>query len=300
MSTIDGHAPTANTPWEIKATLAEIRAVREGAARAGRPGIAIKGPETPLSTAGRLASSFDSGLMKNDLHVCSQLNELKMDVAGLNIIAGWAANGDTIMVEQMPIFGGYCGGIEETTICDVATTLASAVMFNSNIHMDGPIHIRWGITTARETLQIASHTASAIDANTDILLANQYYHTAGPCTEMCLLETATQAIAGTASGRELLSGAAASKGVARDKTTPMEARMMGEASAASAGMKTADVNMILEQLISGYEKGLQHPPKGKRFQDCYDIRSITPSEEYLGVYENTVRILVDLGLEIKY
>jgi len=41
MSTIDAHAPTANTPWEIKATLAEIRAVREGMARAERPGMAI-------------------------------------------------------------------------------------------------------------------------------------------------------------------------------------------------------------------------------------------------------------------
>jgi len=41
MSTIDGHAPTTNTPWEIKATLAEIRAVREGMARAERPGMAI-------------------------------------------------------------------------------------------------------------------------------------------------------------------------------------------------------------------------------------------------------------------
>jgi len=41
MSTIDGHAPTANTPWEIKATLAEIRAVREGMIRAERPGMAI-------------------------------------------------------------------------------------------------------------------------------------------------------------------------------------------------------------------------------------------------------------------
>jgi methylamine--corrinoid protein Co-methyltransferase len=41
MSTVDGHAPTANTPWEIKATLAEVRAVREGMTRAERPGMAI-------------------------------------------------------------------------------------------------------------------------------------------------------------------------------------------------------------------------------------------------------------------
>lgn len=164
------------------------------------------------------------------------------------MIAGWTANGDTIMVEQMPIFGGYTGGVEETAICDVATTLASFSLLSGNFHLDGPIHIRWGITTARETLKIAGHVAAAIDANTDLLIANQYYPVAGPCTEMCLLETAAQAITDTASGRELLSGSAAAKGVAQDYTTGMEARIMGEAAIATAGMKVSKVNDILEAL----------------------------------------------------
>jgi len=225
---------------------------------------------------------------------------MKMDMTGLNMLAGWAVNGDTIMIEQMPIFGGYCGGVEETSICDVATTLASFVMFGTHIHLDGPIHIRWGVTTARETLQISSHVGAALDLNTDLLLSNQYYPLAGPCTEMCLLETAAQAIADTASGRELISGSAASKGVARDKTTPLEARMMGEAAIATAGMKISDVNEILDLLIKSYETEFHHPPKSKRFQDCYDLKTITPSEEYLGVYENSINLLNELGLEIKY
>jgi len=225
---------------------------------------------------------------------------MKMDMTGLNMLAGWAVNGDTIMIEQMPIFGGYCGGVEETSICDVATTLASFVMFGTHIHLDGPIHIRWGVTTARETLQISSHVGAALDLNTDLLLSNQYYPLAGPCTEMCLLETAAQAIADTASGRELISGSAASKGVARDKTTPLEARMMGEAAIATAGMKISDVNEILDLLIKSYETEFHHPPKSKRFQDCYDLKTITPSEEYLGVYENSIHLLNELGLEIKY
>lgn len=57
----------------------------------------------------------------------------------------------------MPIFGGYAGGAEETAICDVASTLASYSVFGSAVHMDGPIHVRWGVTTARETLQVSSH-----------------------------------------------------------------------------------------------------------------------------------------------
>jgi methylamine--corrinoid protein Co-methyltransferase len=41
MATIDGMPATTNTPFEIKATLAEIRAIREACNRAGRPYMGI-------------------------------------------------------------------------------------------------------------------------------------------------------------------------------------------------------------------------------------------------------------------
>ena len=116
---------------------------------------------------------------------------------------------------------------------------------------------------------------------------------------MCLLETATQAISDTASGRELLSGSAAAKGVATDKTTGMEARIMGEAAMATCGMKISDVNEILEKLISGYETNYRNPPAGKRFQECYDVKSVMPGDEYLQIYDGAVAKLRDLGLNIK-
>ena len=174
---------------------------------------------------------------------------MKVDMSLMNMIAGWKTAGDLIMVEQMPMFGGYCGGIEETAICDVAATLASYALMDCDIHLDGPIHIRWGTTTTRETLQIAAHSAAAIDLNTDLLLGNQYYTLAGPCTEMCLLETAAQAITDTASGRELISGAASSKGVVKDRTTGLEARMMGEADISAGGMERQAANAVLAQLV---------------------------------------------------
>ena len=216
----------------------------------------------------------------------------------MNMIAGWKTAGDLIMVEQMPMFGGYCGGIEETAICDVAATLASYALMDCDIHLDGPIHIRWGTTTTRETLQIAAHSAAAIDLNTDLLLGNQYYTLAGPCTEMCLLETAAQAITDTASGRELISGAASSKGVVKDRTTGMEARMMGEAAISAAGMDIQEANAVLDNLVSLYERNFSRPPVGKRFQDCYDITSVTPSKEYLKVYEKAIYTLNKCGLDI--
>ena len=223
---------------------------------------------------------------------------MKVDMSLMNMIAGWKTAGDLIMVEQMPMFGGYCGGIEETAICDVAATLASYALMDCDIHLDGPIHIRWGTTTTRETLQIAAHSAAAIDLNTDLLLGNQYYTLAGPCTEMCLLETAAQAITDTAAGRELISGAASSKGVVKDRTTGMEARMMGEAAISAAGMDIQEANAVLDNLVSLYERNFSRPPVGKRFQDCYDITSVTPSKEYLKVYEKAISTLNKCGLDI--
>ena len=233
----------------------------------------------------------------SDSHEVSQLNELKIDVGALVFTAHYVLAGNIIMCEQMPIYGGYAGGLEETTIVDVATTINSFVMTQATWHLDGPVHVRWGITTAREALAVAGHAAMAIEANTNVMLGNQYYTIAGPCTVMCLLETAAQAITDTSSGREILSGVAASKGVATNCTTGMEARMMAEVAHAVAGMETEKVNEILDKLVSMYEKDYKTAPKGKSFEECYDVVKLEPTQEYLDVYAEAVKILTALGLD---
>lgn len=41
LNTVNGHAATTNTPWEIRATMAEIRYVREACLMSQRPGMCI-------------------------------------------------------------------------------------------------------------------------------------------------------------------------------------------------------------------------------------------------------------------
>ena len=231
-----------------------------------------------------------------DSHEVSQLCELKIDLDAISVIAHYNGNSDIIMDEQMPIFGGYAGGIEETTIVDIATHVNSVVMSNASWHMDGPVHIRWGSTNTRETLKIAGWACATISEFTDILSGNQYYPCAGPCTEMCLLEASAQSITDTASGREILSGVASAKGVVTDKTTGMEARMMGEVARATAGVDISEVNVILDKLVALYEKNYASAPAGKTFQECYDVKTVTPTDEYMQVYDGARKKLEELGL----
>jgi methylamine--corrinoid protein Co-methyltransferase len=235
-------------------------------------------------------------MISSDSHEVSQLNELKIDLDAISVMAHYQGNSNIIMDEQMPIFGGYAGGIEETAIVDIATHLNAFVMSNATWHLDGPVHIRWGSTNTRETLMIAGWTCATISEFTDILSGNQYYPCAGPCTEMCLLEASAQAITDTASGREILSGVAAAKGVVQDKTTGMEARMMGQAAKATAGMEIEEVNRIIDNLVKMYEKNYATAPQGKTFQECYDVKTVTPTEEYVTVYEGARKKLENLGL----
>ena len=233
----------------------------------------------------------------SDSHEVSQLNELKIDVGALAFTAHYVLAGDIIMCEQMPIFGGYAGGLEETTIVDVATTLNAFVMTQATWHLDGPIHVRWGITTARQPLAVAGHCARAVEKNVPhLMLGNQYYTIAGPCTVMCLLETAAQSITDTASGREVLSGVASAKGVATNKTTGLEARFMGEVAHAVAGRPLDEINQVLDALVATYEKDYKTAPQGKSFEECYDTVRVVPTEEYLGIYDQAVSVMKDLGV----
>lgn len=239
------------------------------------------------------------GLRTCDSHEVSQLNELKIDIDFLRECQHVRDLGAVLMIEQMPIVGGYLPSVETTAIADVATHLASFAIFGASYHLDGPIHVRWGITTARETLQVAGAAAAALDRNTNVLIANQYYTLAGPCTEMCLLETAAQAITDTASGRELLSGVAAAKGVAVDYTTGMEARVMGEVAIATTRISPKKANEVLNNVVSIYEKWYKTAPKGKKFDECYDPVKVVPTEEYLQVYAKVMKTLEECGLPLK-
>ena len=234
-----------------------------------------------------------------DSHEVSQLNELKIDTNAQVFTAHYFLQGNIIMSEQMPIFGGWAGGIEETTITDVATTLAAFIMLSADWHLDGPIHVRWGNTTAREVLMVAGHCCRAVDRNTHLILGNQYYTSAGPCTEMCLLETAAQAVTDTASGREIISGCAATKGVSLDMTTPIESRLMGLTARAVAGVPLERVNPALDKLVALYEKNFKTAPKPHSFRTSYDVVKLVPTDEHLAVLGKAMKTMEGCGFKFK-
>jgi methylamine--corrinoid protein Co-methyltransferase len=238
------------------------------------------------------------GLRPYDSHEYSQLNECKIDIDFIRECQHIRDYGAVAMTEQMPIVGGFLPSVEAAAVSNVATHLAAFAMFGASYHLDGPIHVRWGTTTAKETCQCAGHAALALDRNTQLLLANQYYTLAGPATKMVFLEAACQSITDTASGRELLSGVASAKGVAEDYTTGMEARANGEIAMATCKLNVPKANEVLNAVLATHVKDYKVAPKGKKYHECYDPVKILPTEENLKAYEEAMKTLEACGLPL--
>jgi len=251
-----------------------------------------------------LPEAGQCGMRPCDSHEYSQLNELKIDIDFLRENQHIRDMGAVAMTEQMPIFGGFLPTVEAACVSDVATTLGAFGFFGTSWHLDGPIHVRWGITTARECVQISGSANYALDRNTNVLTGDQYYTLAGPCTEMTLLETAVQAVTNCASGRELVSGVASAKGCILDKCTGMEARVMGETCMATTKLNVPKSNEVILAILGKYEgnykeaAGFNNRFSGKHFAEIYEPVSVMPTKEYLSVYEKTMGALEDCGLPL--
>ncbi len=242
------------------------------------------------------------GLRPCDSHEVSQLNELKYDVDILREVQHIKDINAVLMYEQMPIIGGFTGTVEQTAVVDVASTTASfCLLGGGTYHLDGPIHVRWGTTTARETCQVAGHCGLAMDRNSPFMLANQYYTLAGPCTDMVILELAVQSATDTASGRELESGVAAAKGVALDYTTGIEARAMGEVAIATTKMNVPKSNEVINAILATHDslESYKTAPKGKTYQQCYDTETVLPTDEWGAAYEKGMKKLEAAGLPLQ-
>ena len=65
-------------------------------------------------------------------------------------------------------------------------------------------------------------------------------------------------------------------------------------------MTRKQANEISKLLTPKFEDKLWDPPVGKRFQDCYDMKTLEPTKEWLDIYLRVKRELIDMGVPLAY
>ena len=62
-------------------------------------------------------------------------------------------------------------------------------------------------------------------------------------------------------------------------------------------MSLEAANSVVDNILRRYELNYKNAPLGKKFQECYDMDSLIPSQEYLDIYENTMHTISMCGMD---
>ena len=63
-------------------------------------------------------------------------------------------------------------------------------------------------------------------------------------------------------------------------------------------MSLAQANEIANRLLPKYEHELGHPPKGQSFQQCYNLETLQPTDEWRKVYDTVKNDVIAAGMPL--
>lgn len=299
--TIFGYELASGTPFETLAGRIQAQMHREAMWRAGRPGIATTAVIASVTFLAQLGGfGIDGGYdAKTNLALVLSPAELKTNYASLNKVAHAINCGGKILGGTPSFIGGFAGGIEATTIANIAANILNMPIHRASVTSGAIYDVRYHGNCGREAIWATSVKLQAISRNSSILKSDIANQTAGPCTEMLLYESAVGIMNLAVSGVSMSIGPRSANGRYKDYLTPLECKFCGEVLHATASMKRIDANEIAKKLIPLYEGKLRTPPKGKSFPDCYNINTLTPSKEWTDIYKKVRREIIDLGIPLE-
>jgi methylamine---corrinoid protein Co-methyltransferase len=300
LASVDGVPVRAGTPVEIMASIASTRLTREGLRKAGRTGMAVQNAiATAASDQAKIAGS-QFGMRPSDGWLIGATVELKADWERLNEVAFVSALGGHIVAETCPMVGGYCGGPEGLAVANVAYHLQSILVFRGSYHLNFSIELHTACGTGRGVIWGTSASAQAITRNSHFPLQTSGLVAAGPGTEMQCYEAVAPVIAHVVSGSSVGPTGGSPGNAVVDHVNPMNGRWCAEVAHASVGMSRTEANAMVKKLLDRYEDKIATAPRGKCFQDLFDVGTLKPCGELQAMYARARADLIDMGMTFTY
>jgi methylamine--corrinoid protein Co-methyltransferase len=300
--TVGGRPIKSGTPQEVEAAIWNVVKLREAARAAGRPLIGIhnliSNAEKTDATLAAIQEEF--GAHPNDGLGVAAIAEMKADYERMKKVVFLDHKGYNRYGLYGPIMGGYAGGPEATAIVHVAHHFLGLLAFGAQWHDGFPLHLMQGCNSTRDLLWLISVTGQALARNTHLLIGVSPFTAAGPCTEMVVQEIAATVLAATVSGLHL-NLVAVARNKLPERSSGMEARIGAETAhlIAGQGISRKRANEIVKKILGEYESNIPEAPQGKRFDECYDLKTVRPTQEYLDVYDRVKEQLTKFGLDYR-
>jgi methylamine--corrinoid protein Co-methyltransferase len=291
-----GHPIKAASPWEVLGGWREAELSFETINRAGRPGMPIGCIEISPTPLAQISAASWGGVRPSDWHHVSAPSELKTNYDSLSKVAHITRIGGHMEAYLNIIYGGFLGGAE-----GVAIGLAAGLIVVNQNYMGTTISVSSAhpflhSDATAESLWAQSLAFQAVSRNSKMLTASLCKPAAGPGTKTLLYECAAFIISSVASGLTVPQSAMTATGTNSCHCSGLESRFSAEVSLATAGMSREKADEIVKKLLAIYEDDLASKPIGKPFQEVYDLKTLQPTPEWLGMYDDVKAELVEMGM----
>jgi methylamine---corrinoid protein Co-methyltransferase len=297
---VDGRPVETGTASEVYAVRRELRLLREGLRRVGRPGMGLLAAQSAVSEVGDLAAAHPDYLRTCDSHLVAIFNELVIDQGNLIRAANSIEYGMRNASLATVMVGGLGGGAASSAVLQAASFMLANFVCWADYHLLHPIHIRHVATSTREVMWVQAMVEQAFARNAPAIIVSDIYPKSGAGTPELLYEVAANALAITVSGGHL-EGVGAADG-AQPNGSGLEARWMAEVGLAAArqGLDPEKTNHLILKLLERYEPvfSLPNGNPGKPFNQVYDLVNLRPLDEWQRIYDQVKNEVRSLGLFI--
>jgi methylamine--corrinoid protein Co-methyltransferase len=198
---------------------------------------------------------------------------------------------------------GMAGPPSMCSVTIVAQMIASVLLFQGVDFAAAAIDMDYQCETSRETLWTGIHAAAAINKNTQLPSVRTVPGSimiSGLGCEEHFWEVAA-ATTGTAVIGCVAQGGTGRRSSEKDYSAGISARFAGEVGRAAIGIKREKANELVNQFLLKYEEKIQNKTLhkiGKRFQECYDLNQIRPTDEHNKIYNEVKEKAVNMGLPL--
>ncbi len=299
--TYNGQDIMAGTLMEVLAVQRDAATAREAVRRVGKPGMHIGDAATGMTAIGKMAASEPiNGLRPCDGRLVAQMCELKVDDDQLARVPHLLNYGSHIINLMTPLTGGVGGGPDGVAVVSVAETLLGVMAYFATYHYLSITHIKWTNNSDPWGMYVLAMAGQAMARNSHIVWTDDPFCVSGPGTDELLYEVAGHAIIGSVCGYTQ-HGVGSTGGNLPDHHTGLEAGFQGEVGVAAtrSGITRARANEIVLELLDKYKDTFKSPKRGKPFQEVYDLKSITPTQEWQDCYRRVKEELTRLGLQFE-
>ena len=291
-----GHPIKAASPWEVLGGWREAELSFEVINRAGRPGMPIGCIEISPTALAQISAASWGGVRPSDWHHVSAPSEFKTNYDLLSKVAHITRIGGHMEAYLNIIYGGYLGGAEGVVIGLAAGLIVVNQNYMGTTISVSSAHPFLHSDATPESLWAQSLAFQAVSRNSRMLTASLCKPAAGPGTKTLLYECAAFVIAGVASGLAVPQAAMTATGTNSRHCSGLESKFSAEVAHAAAGMGREQADEIVQKLLPLYEADLPAKPVGKPFEEVYDLKSLRPTPEWLGVYHEVKGELVEMGV----